>query len=269
MTPGTIKPGRLDQVTSLDLAHFLCGGNSEADSRVRSTLGWAGTPTGRNLKEGQSFVSQNPPYPQGRSKMLMFVKALKAKLFSPLKGHNYILPNNMAPLPCCFSSQLWFWLCPDRIKDHVTSVCLTFVLKAVSIWSLNSAQGKCSIKPKSCQVCRWWCQRGSFWRQASKWAKYVFSILPLPLLVLLFPCDMPRSPTPTIKLFLLLFPISHGPLILVICLLSCLLRLVFSSTTRTAEVLPFPGSWPFYNAEPKSVLRGFQIIGGRGPLKCP
>lgn len=35
----------------------------------------------------------------------------------------------------------------------VTSLCLTFVLKAVSMWSLKLAQGlKSSVKPEGCQV---------------------------------------------------------------------------------------------------------------------
>lgn len=101
------------------------------------------------------FISQNPYYPEGRSKMLMFVKVLKAKLFSLSNSITafYLttgLHSQASSPPSCDSDYAL-----TGSKMHVTSVCLIFVLKAVSFWSLNSAQGKCSLKPKDCQVCQW------------------------------------------------------------------------------------------------------------------
>ena len=85
----------------------------------------------------------------------MFVKVLKAKLFSLSNSIITFYPttwlhSHASSPPSCDSDYAL-----TGSKMHVTSDCLTLVLKAVSIWSMNSAKGKCSIKPKGCQVCRW------------------------------------------------------------------------------------------------------------------
>lgn len=70
------------------LALVSCGVNSRVGSALEQTqgseplFGLATTPTGGTWRRGQLFAFQNLSYPKGRSTMFMFVKVLKAKLFS-------------------------------------------------------------------------------------------------------------------------------------------------------------------------------------------
>lgn len=60
----------LDQVMSLDLAHFSCGVNSRVGSALELTqgseplFGLSRTPIGRDLKKGAVFAFQNHSYPE-------------------------------------------------------------------------------------------------------------------------------------------------------------------------------------------------------------
>lgn len=68
-------------------------------------LGWNSHREG--LEGGDSLLFPRTLLTQREGvRQLMFVKVLKAKLFFPLKQHNCVLPNNMAPLPGLLSSQL-------------------------------------------------------------------------------------------------------------------------------------------------------------------
>ena len=118
-----------------------------ADSGVRATL-WARLNSCGEGPEGggPSFVSQDPPYPEGRSKTSVFVKCSRPSCFSlsnsiiafyPAPG---LHPQASSP-PSCDSDYT-----PTGAEAPVTSVHLPFALKAGSMWSLNSAQGRRSTR---------------------------------------------------------------------------------------------------------------------------
>ena len=89
----------------------------------------------------------------------------------------------------------------------MTSVSLWFALKAGSMWSLNSAQGRCSTSRGAAK-----CADGDVKARALEArpgeALQVLST-PTSSFSAPLPCDSPHppSPTPTLKLF----PISMGP----------------------------------------------------------
>lgn len=88
----------------------------------------------------------------------------------------------------------------------VTSVYLRFALKAGSMWSLNSAQGRCSTRQGAAKCADGDVKAGALEARPGE-ALQVLST-PTSSFSAPLPCDStPPSPTPTLKLF----PISMGP----------------------------------------------------------
>lgn len=207
----------LHQVTSLDLAHFLCGVNCWVGSALELTqgseplFGLARTPTGRDLKEGTVVCFPEPFLPRGKEYDVNVCKTAQGQAVFPLKQHHYILPNNMAPLPCFLSSQLWFWLCPDRIKDACDFSLSNTCIKGTEHLELEFSTGEMLCKAQGLPSVPMVMSKRELFRELCEMGwEHVFSTFPLPLSLLLTPCDMPH-PQPYSHIKTVSPPLPHFP----------------------------------------------------------